>query len=877
MTHKIVRADGTIIPNVKKCIYIEDVNGEANLRPGCVSSAHIDVTVYGLKKNAPEAGEKLTYYWVADDNTETKVGYFYAEPAINSRMTYKFIAYDAVAKLDADFSARLSELQDSFPMTLGDIVSEAATVAGVSLYTDAFPRSGVSINAFYADNITCRQILSWAAEMNGKFVRCDSDGLLRFDWYSIKNGYRVYPTSTNLPLIIRNPSDINAPAGTVYITVLASNATSYQWQCRSNAYNSWANAGEASATTNTLELNARSSINGYQFRCIVTNSYGAVETKEATLTIANDGIFSLPVDELHSATEVSIAYKQNGMQYENYSVAAIDGVTVFSADEGESSSSFPTTISGTNVLTIYNNLLLTDASSDVLLNTAYSCYASMSGLPEYRPARINLFPSENPFRAGDIIAVTDAQGFSFATPVMAMVVDNSVAKVRSTGEETYEEEEQFNPKTKIVNMASSILRLKKLFVEELEAVTARINTLFANEITVTGSLHSDDYEKLDNQPFAASGMALDFAGRTINGKYFTVDENGTLISRSAFFGDMYFSDAYDSANSTKNEAPYQMLDVQGNVSTNYSSYVTSYVQVYPTYSNIYPTLFKTFSGYQVWEKCTFVYNVPLTDMQGNNYNVRYLLLTALARPNVDTSVKPVVRVKHGSDLLGELQLEYSSVRVSGNYEILDNHEFSLFYVPRWSGFNLNDSLQIEIDLPENVCISLDVARDYYSAWYGYNNDHTYGGAGTYVGTDGISADKMQVNGKDVWNSDTVVPIENGGTGATTAIDSLENLKGMAMLYVGVLTSSAPVTLTFSSTVRFLLIVSGNNDSRQGAALVYSLRNASAVVTPIGTIGSQITITPGTGSITISSASTVSSTSVHVLCLTSATYGRITIS
>jgi len=879
MTHKIVRADGTIISNVKKCIYIEDVNGEANLRPGCVSSAHIDVTVYGLKKNAPEAGEKLTYYWVTDDNTETKVGYFYAEPAINSRMTYKFIAYDAVAKLDADFSARLSELQDSFPMTLGDIVSEAATIAGVNLYTDAFPRSGVSINAFYADNITCRQILSWAAEMNGKFVRCDSDGLLRFDWYSIKNGYRVYPTSTNLPLIIRNPSDINAPAGTVYMTVLASNATSYQWQYRSNAYNSWANAGEASATTDTLELNARSSISGYQFRCIVANSYGAVETKEATLTIANDGIFSLPVDELHSDTEVSIAYKQNGMQYENYSVAAIDGVTVFSADEGESSSSFPTTISGTNVLTIYNNLLLTDASSDVLLNTAYSCYASMSGLPEYRPSRINLFPSENPFRAGDIIAVTDAQGFSFATPVMAMVVDNSVAKVRSTGEETYEEEEQFNPKTKIVNMASSILRLKKLFVEELDAITARINTLFANEIVVTGSLHSDDYAHYSGQPFAARGMSIDLGQKSIDAPYYSIDGNGNMSVRSVRAGDLYFSDAFVGADSAINHALYQMIDSQGAVSTNYSSFTASatLVNSYEGMGNGGRTVI---NGYLVNEVGKIIYRLSTDEL-------RYAVINVLAPASIVSSLpKATVDIKYfypngqSEDLLSA-ELEYGTFESGSLGNALYSY-IDFFYYANLPRIIISGGyVEVSVSMQAGTAVSLDSVNGYYSAWYGYNNNHTYGGTGTYVGTDGISADKMQVNGNDVWNKGDFtlpLPIDKGGTGATTAIDALENLKGMAMLYAGYVSSSSPVTLTFSSTVRFVVFVSGTGVNRQGAALVYSLRNATAVVTPIGTLGSQITITPGTGSITISTTySSASAISVHVLCLTSVSYNRITVS
>lgn len=879
MIHKIVRENGAEIPNIKSCVYKRDINGETNLRVGCVSSANIEVTVFGKKKDAPNPGEKLQFYEMVSGCAWRLIGTFYAEPAITSISTYKFLAYDKVAMLDVDFSARLWELQNAFPMSLYALVSYAATVAGVTLHSSASSAlSGITVKQFYADNITCRQIFSWAAELVGKYVVARTDNeQLTFIWYSEQANTRVYPTNTNLPIVIRNPIDVNAPAGTVYINVLASNVTGYQWQYRTSPNAAWVDASGVGYNTDRFTVNLRSAIDGYQYRCKLTNTYGTTYTDIITAHVDPDGTYVEPTySPLHYDTEATVAYRQNGLQYENYAVAHVDCVAVFSVDDDNTSVMYPSSTAGDNIYSVYNNLLLTDAISTTLDTVAQNIYTALNAIPEYRPATMKLFPSENPISTGSIVAVTDAQGFSFATIVMSVVSDGAVDKLKSTGAETYEEAEQVNQKSKIINMASSILRLKKLIVEEIEAVIARIDTLFAQEITVTGSLHSDDYDKLDNQPFAASGMSLDFAERTINGKYFTVDENGTLISRSAFFGDMYFSDAYDSANSTKNEAPYQMLDAQGNVSTNYSSYVTSYVQVYPTYSNIYPTLFKIFSGYQVGEKCTFVYNVPLTDMQGNNYNVRYLLLTALARPNVDTSVKPVVRVKHGSDLLGELQLEYSSVRVSGNYEILDNHEFSLFYVPRWSGFNLNDSLTVEVDLPENVCISLDVARDYYSAWYGYNNSHTYGGTGTYVGTDGISADKMQVGGNDVWNKGDFtlpLPISQGGTGATEAIDAIGNLHGISVKAFTA-TSSNDTVLSFSSAVRFVLVMMGSTSSQHGVATVYG-QNSSAnpIVVPVGTIGSRITLTPGSGKLTVSVTASVA---CYIICLNTYTYDRITI-
>lgn len=882
MIHKIVRENGTEIPNIKSCVYKRDINGDTNLRAGRVSSACIEVTVYGKKTEAPDPGEKLLFYQLSDSGSWRFLGTFYAEPAITSRMTYKFVAYDKVARLDVDFSARLWELQNAFPMPLYSLVSYAATEAGVTLHSSASSAlSGIAVKQFYADNITCRQIFSWAAELAGKYVVARTDNeQMTFIWYSEQANTRVYPTSTNLPIVVRNPIDINSPAMVVYTNVIASNVTTYQWQYRTAPNRAWRNASGSGYDTMRFNINLRESIDGYQYRCVLTNANGTTYTDIITVHVDPDGTYVEPTDSpLHYDTEATVAYRQNGLQYENYTVAPVDCVAVFSVDDDNTSVMYPSSTAGDNIYSVYNNLLLTDAEVATLNTVAQNIYTALHAVPEYRPATIKLFPSENQILPGRIIAVTDAQGFSFATIVMSIVSDGAVDKLKSTGAETYEETDQVNQKSKIVNMASSILRLKKLIVEEIEAIIARIDTLFANEITVTGSLHSDDYDKLESQPFAASGMSLDFAERTINGKYFTVDENGTLISRSAFFGDMYFSDAYNSADTTKNEAPYQMLDAQGNVSTNYTTYSAITIRSYD-YESLYPRLFTGYNGYKVGEKCTFIYRVPIMDEGGVRYFVRYLMLSALSPTNSVPTIKPVVRVKKGQETIGEIELEYGTAREAGSSGILTKYEFSSFYLPSYSGVVLPGTyVQVEVDLPENVCISLSVVRGFYSTWYGYNNNHTYGGTGTYVGTDGISADKMQVNGNDVWSKGDFtlpLPIEQGGTGATEATAALTNLHGVLLKTISPgITSSNPATLSFSGSFRFVLILMGNNASTHGVVTVYG---ASATQTPsavpVGNLGSAISLTPRAGSLTVST--TTGTVGCYIVCLNQDTYDRITV-
>jgi hypothetical protein len=77
-------------------------------------------------------------------------------------------AYDNTIKLDVDFSKRLKELAPNFPMTIQALVAEAATVAGVTtnMSSGATPYQMLStVQYFYSDGITVRDIFNYAAEI----------------------------------------------------------------------------------------------------------------------------------------------------------------------------------------------------------------------------------------------------------------------------------------------------------------------------------------------------------------------------------------------------------------------------------------------------------------------------------------------------------------------------------------------------------------------------------------------------------------------------------------------------------------------------------------------------------------------------------------
>lgn len=134
------------------------------------------------------AGDALTYYRQDDAGNRTKVGVFYAEkPTRTKRNSYKVTAYDTMSKLDVDFSGWLHANQAQFPKTIWQLVQLACQRAGVTLASSSLPINGsYSVQAFYADDLTCRQIISWAAEAAGCYAHMNADGKLQFLTYTDK-------------------------------------------------------------------------------------------------------------------------------------------------------------------------------------------------------------------------------------------------------------------------------------------------------------------------------------------------------------------------------------------------------------------------------------------------------------------------------------------------------------------------------------------------------------------------------------------------------------------------------------------------------------------------------------------------------------------
>lgn len=166
------------------------VNAGQEFTIGSAFSDYIEAEIWADPDGSLQitAGDALTYYRQDDAGNRTKVGVFYAEkPTRTKRNSYKITAYDTMSKLDADFSGWLHANQAQFPKTIWQLVQLACQRAGVALASSSLPINGsYSVQAFYADDLTCRQIISWAAEAAGCYAHMNADGKLQFLTYTDK-------------------------------------------------------------------------------------------------------------------------------------------------------------------------------------------------------------------------------------------------------------------------------------------------------------------------------------------------------------------------------------------------------------------------------------------------------------------------------------------------------------------------------------------------------------------------------------------------------------------------------------------------------------------------------------------------------------------
>ena len=181
-------AAGTVGQNaILSLTCTETVSKTTDLCPGAACSNKLEITIWVEPgTDLPiTSGTRLTHYRETSGHRTLAGTYWAVKPTSQTRNTYKVYAYDAVSRLDSVQSTWLRSIQDQFPMTLWKFAGLVAQRCGVTIANNSLPRNGTYlVQAFYADNLTGRQLLAWVAEASCTFLRATSDGKIEFAWYT---------------------------------------------------------------------------------------------------------------------------------------------------------------------------------------------------------------------------------------------------------------------------------------------------------------------------------------------------------------------------------------------------------------------------------------------------------------------------------------------------------------------------------------------------------------------------------------------------------------------------------------------------------------------------------------------------------------------
>ena len=191
-------AAGTVGQNaILSMTCTETVSKTTDLSPGAACSNKLEITIWVEPgTDLPiTSGTRLTHYRETSGQRTMAGTYWAVKPTSQTRNTYKIYAYDAVSLLDGVQSTWLRSIQDQFPMTLWKFAGLVAQRCGVTIANSSLPRNGsYLVQAFYADNLTGRQLLAWVAEASCTFLRATPDGKIEFAWYTDYTSQSIGPT-----------------------------------------------------------------------------------------------------------------------------------------------------------------------------------------------------------------------------------------------------------------------------------------------------------------------------------------------------------------------------------------------------------------------------------------------------------------------------------------------------------------------------------------------------------------------------------------------------------------------------------------------------------------------------------------------------------
>ena len=136
-----------------------------------------------------------------DDGRIEKIrkGVYYSMVPATSGEVIEISAVDGMWKLDKDYSV----VNTTYPATLQTIITDICSVCGIPIGFRHFDNMSFMVNE-RPYNLTCRRVLSCAAQIAGYNARIDNDGYMQLVWYNVDialtyisgGNFRQYPHDT---------------------------------------------------------------------------------------------------------------------------------------------------------------------------------------------------------------------------------------------------------------------------------------------------------------------------------------------------------------------------------------------------------------------------------------------------------------------------------------------------------------------------------------------------------------------------------------------------------------------------------------------------------------------------------------------------------
>lgn len=382
----IVLPDGTALSSgtgtqnaIQSITITECVNDAQELSLGSVCANMIQARIITPQGGlAISAGDELEVYRVADDGQRYLVGLFTTEkPTRPSANSIAITAYDRVTWLDKDLSLWLHSL-NAWPYSLFNFANMVCQECGLELVNESLINGDYEISAFSADGITGRQLMQWVGQIAGRFCRATTEGKIEFAWYQPVNTAKIGATQ-------------------------GSSAASYD------------GTGNLSIVLDEM--------------VVQDDGEGNVTLKSERFAVTDDGQGNVQI--LVSDTIETFFYYQNGLSFEDYTVAPIEKVQLRQNDQ-DVGTVYPDGIAdAVNTYAITGNYLLTASSGEELAPVAKILYEHMKDVT-YTPCKVSI-PTQLGIRAGNIVQITDRNGKTITAYVMTKTTKGQRDTLECTG------------------------------------------------------------------------------------------------------------------------------------------------------------------------------------------------------------------------------------------------------------------------------------------------------------------------------------------------------------------------------------------------------------------------------------------------------------